>query len=726
MASLTFLLQALLARHEAYVIDSEQDRKRLLAKMEELEQEKRRLEHKNKETVDENRKLLDQLEALNLATTASDAHVQSLTDHLRTTEARLERINGLANRAEGLQKQLSRLEEEQMRLHSNLDVTKENERAAVLRWQQAERTIVSLHLQIEHLEREAKKERDRQQEENAIIERKVALEAQLQAPPDGAASSSKTLPQAKSGNNAISHFVKDILQDNANLQLGIVELRELLQTSHEEVEHLRGLVAQHVPLEDPTSGIATPTLGAELGMGTKEFHVHHHYHAPSPVAESSKTPRNQVHRRPRKSRTRLSSGQFTPRSASSTPRSSVSILKPSSPTSAAAIISPTSVSMPKQKARWSMQSNQTGFTSSSSLPSSPSGNSIFDRVYNDAATATDMSRPSSPESTMALSPRGVNYIDHLGRAKGKKPSLNQSRPGMNETVPNTLEDISISAPQFSATLKSPQSPLTDTKRNSVLSNLDTPSPLHSTIPEETEDASQLKETAALDADHPDSPTSPSESSPAPPLKRVASHESIFSISGMDIHTLPDRPTQRLIGSRVVSAPVIGSSIINPTAVTVTTATAVRPSLYRTPAPGSDSFSRSYLSGVVGTHIAHPNLKKKPSMGQTMGSWLYGRWMGAAIAEEPSPSVATVTPASGSTLPAADTRSVSSGVRSAASVHSGDNAKTQTPVWKARPPGVNQIGPILGFGPEPATPFKATLNDGELNEEALRECLTEIP
>jgi len=724
MTSLTFSLQALLARHEAYVVDSEQDRKLMLAKMEELEQEKRRLEHKNKETVDENRKLLDQLEALNFATTASDAQVQSLTDHLHATEARLERVNALANRAESVQRQLSRLEEEQMRLHSNLDVTKENERAAVLRWQQAERTIVSLHLQIEHLEREAKKERDRQQEESAIIQRKAALEAQLQAPADGS-TSSKTLLQAKRGNNAISHFVKDILQDNANLQLGMVELRELLQTSHEEVEHLRGLVAQHVPLEDPNSGRATPTLGSELGMGTKEFHVHHHYHAPSLAAESSKTPKNQIHRRPRKSRVRVSSGQFTPVSALPTPRSSISILKPSSPTSTAAILSPTSVSIPRQKARWSMQSNQTGFTSSSSLPSSPSGNSIFDRVFNDAATATDISRPSSPESAMGLSPRGSNYFDQFSRMKGKK-SLSQGRSSMNETVSSTLEDVTINTPQSSITLKSQQSPpIVDTKRHSNLSTIDIASPMHSTIPEEAEDILQPKGAATLDADHPDSPTSPSESSPAPALKRVASHESIFSISGMDIHTIPDRPSQRLIGSRIVSAPVVGSSFINPTAVTATTATAVRPSLYRSPAPGSDSFSRSYLSDVAGARVAQPSLKKKPSMGQTMGSWLYGRWMGTSIAEEPLSSAATATPASGSAPPGVDARSVSSGVRSTISVHSGDNAKAQAPVWRPRPPGVNQVGPIFGFGPEPATPFKATLNVGELNEEALRECLTEI-
>src|SRR5215469_18574967 len=116
MASLTFIIQALLARHEAYVADAEQDRKRILSKMEELEQDKKHLEDKNREAVDDNRKLLDELEALNLAVTSSDAQIQSLTDALHATDQRLERMNGLAARSEGLQRQLSRLEEEEARL----------------------------------------------------------------------------------------------------------------------------------------------------------------------------------------------------------------------------------------------------------------------------------------------------------------------------------------------------------------------------------------------------------------------------------------------------------------------------------------------------------------------------------------------------------------------------------------------------------------------------------
>lgn len=685
--------------------------------MEELEQDKRHLEQKNKETVEENRKLLDQLEALNLAATTSDAHVQSLTDHLRATESRIERMNGFVNRTESLQKQLSRLEEEQSQLLSNLDSTKENERAATLRWQQAERTIVSLHLQIEQLEREAKRERDRQNEEDAIAERKAALEAQLHSPGLDRASTSRTLP-AKGGNTVISHFVKDILQDNANLQLGIVELRGLLQTSHDEVERLKEAVAQHVPFDEGAPGTATPTLGAELNGGvTKEFHVHHHYHAPSPASESSKTPKSQIHRRPRKTRVRLSSGQFTPMSVTSTPRSSISAFRPASPTSAGALMSPASVTIPRQKARWSMQSNQTGFTSSSSLPSSPSGNSIFDRVFNDAATATDVSRPTSPESNIAMSPRGGNYFDTLERSKRRKSS--QTRASITEAVASSSDEVAISTPQHPPPHKSKPSPLaTNTKRDSILSNLDLIPPSHSTILEESESPSKSKQKSTLDTDHPDTPTSPSDSSPAPPLKRIASHESIFSVSGMDIHTLPDRPSQRFIGNRIISAPVVGSTGFSSTVLSDASAMAVRPSLYRRGTERGESFSRSYLSGVAGVQggAAEQRLRKKPSMGQKVGGWLYGRWTGPSIAEEPASASGSMIRHAG----AVDARSVSSGAKT---IGSNESGKVAAPVpIKPRPPGVNQPGPIFGFGPEPATPYRAILEPSMVNEEALREGL----
>lgn len=707
MASLTFIIQALLARHEAYVSDAEQDRKRILSKMEELEQDKKHLEDRNRETVEENRKLLDQLEAFNLAVTSSDVQVQSLTDRLHATEQRLERMNGLATRSEGLQRQLSRLEEEEARLHANLDTTKENERVAVLRWQQAERTIVNLHLQIEQLEHEAKKERDRMDEE-ILAGRKNALATELQQPGQlDRASSVKTLPQVKSTNNVISHFVKDILADNANLQLSIVELRGL-------VEQLQEQLAQQAPLEDASPQSPIPTLGVELGVGTKEFHVHHHYHAPIQAAELSKNPKSQIRRRTRNTRVRHSSGQFTPISITSSPRSSISMLNPSSPTSAGTILSPAVVTIPRQKARWSMQSNQTGFTSSSSLPSSPSGGSIFDRTFNDTAATTDISRPTSPESIGGFSPRGTG-ASHFDLMDRKRRQFLQRANHIDLANPSTKENNRDQYPGTPTSKAKPSS--LSLKRNSALSHLEIASPFHSVIPEEIEDPSLPKKPILnLDTDHRDSPVSPSEDDSTPQLKRVASHESIFSVSGMDIHTLANRPTQRLISNRVISAPMRSSSTLTSTALSDASATAVRPSLYRkSTAANSGSFSRAYLSGVAASNIpSYPTVKKKPSMSQMVLGW----WTWGATAEEDTG------PPTQASLAAVDARSVSSetAAKSVDSVDSG--LRTMAATQKPRVPGINQAGPIFGFGPEPATPFKACLEIGEVDEEALRESLRE--
>lgn len=146
--------------------------------------------------------------------------------------------------------------------------------------------------------------------------------------------------------------------------------------------------------------------------------------------------------------------------------------------------------------------------------------------------------------------------------------------------------------------------------------------------------------------------------------------------------------------------------------------AVRPSLYRRGTERGESFSRNYLSGVAGVQggAAEQRLRKKPSMGQKVGGWLYGRWTGPSIAEEPASASGSMIRHAG----AADARSVSSGAKT---IGSNESGKVAAPVpIKPRPPGVNQLGPIFGFGPEPATPYRAILEPSMVNEEALREGL----
>jgi chromosome segregation ATPase len=162
--SLIFALQALLIRHESYVSDAEQDRRRMEEKVEVLEQEKRDLEDMNAQTVDENRKLTEQLESLSNACAESELKILSLTELLRSADQELERLTGLAARTEGLQIQLGRLEDEQAALHATITTTKEQEHAVLLRWQKAERTVISLQDQIDRIEHDAREERERHME----------------------------------------------------------------------------------------------------------------------------------------------------------------------------------------------------------------------------------------------------------------------------------------------------------------------------------------------------------------------------------------------------------------------------------------------------------------------------------------------------------------------------------------------------------------------------------
>lgn len=162
--SLTFALQALLLRHETYVADAEQERRRMMDIIDALERDNTELEQRNKRTIQENRDLIDQLEALNSAVKDSETKVQSLTEVLHSTEHELERINGLASRTEQLHTQLGRLEDDLTVANSLVVTTKEQHRASTLRWQQAERTIFNLNSQMEQIDREAREERDRHAE----------------------------------------------------------------------------------------------------------------------------------------------------------------------------------------------------------------------------------------------------------------------------------------------------------------------------------------------------------------------------------------------------------------------------------------------------------------------------------------------------------------------------------------------------------------------------------
>ncbi|KAH7138679.1 hypothetical protein B0J11DRAFT_22483 [Dendryphion nanum] len=722
--SLTFALQALLVRHEAYVADSERERLHMLASIDSLEKQKVELEEQNAQTIKANRDLLDQLEELNDAVATSDAQIQALTDTLHSTEEEIQRLSSLAARTQFLEQQLIELEREQAQLQGSLDLKTGDERTAIQRWRRAEKTIGDLQDQIDRIEKEAREERERHVEIVARMERRMAVDGELATAADRLKAKAS---QEKTGTNVVSHFVKDILLDNTNLQHGILELREMLMSSNEEVERLRDQLRAHQPLspgvEEMEVQLHEPTsLEKELASEpvlNQELHIHHHYHGPTPKKEPNKGAAN---RRTRKKRYSLTPGYFTP------PVQTDQSLS-------AAILSQTAVTVPSNMNRWS---NATTLAPSS-IPSSPLSmshrGSIYDRVFSDVAY--DSSRPTSPsDSVNPSSPMfepskyqdiGTSGDEGFGHQRRKSRSL---KPPSLSTIRSVSTPISLTRKSSPATaIISTISP-----QNSLSNDMFTLSPaLSSAIPEETEDN--------LIEDHSLTPQAPASShlefdleaalSPSAnrrPLRRATSHESLISISGMDIHTLQSRPSQLLLSSSPRFTSNNSNSASSEPVLTPWTATATANMSRRN--LDSSAFNRSLLYGSMVNQrrgVSNPAQKPPSSTGyggglsKKVGGWVWGKW-GAA----PTPTISR--PPSSSSEQTFATTSTTKSVAS-------DDAKTPTQkqqqkktelmVPKLRPAGVNQSGPIWGFFEAiPETPTRIVVGVEEVDVEALGEALAE--
>lgn len=653
-------------------------------RIESLESEKSELETKNASYIEENRQLLDQLENINNAVTESDVHVTSLQATLLSTQQELQKLSHLARKTELLEKQLAEFEKEQATWQESLSQKEDDEKTAVRRWQQAERTLAGLQEQIDRIEREAKEERERHVEVVGRMQRRTEVEKELNSAAGRlkGAAAFKTNGRETGGTNVVSHFVKDILQDNANLQMGIVELRGMLVNSNEEVENLRTQLLEHQPMDESISQrpplVAHRSLNDELSAAAaQELHVHHHYHAPSSAGKTATL------RRPRKKRYgALTPGHFTPQSGASTPRTSVSGIAYGTPSSAATILSQTAVSVPQQLSsskRWSSQSSQTYRSiSASSGPSSPQStshrtSSVFDRVFSD--DGHDSSRPTSPDSdgpgspffTPMTSKRGSGNsfrtysAPQVTKSQGISPS--NGRFSLNSILDASVEDL----PQLDHT-PSGQDPILEESEGEW---------------ENTSGPAQSSEVTSPMKDDLE-PTIQEHDFYRQPLRRAASHESLLSVSGMDIHTLKTRPAQLLMGTSYG-----GRSFSSQPVVSETTAHAARPSATRQP---SDR-SKSLLSGMAAD-------QRKQTLSRKASGWLFGKW-GAT----PVPAVSSQVQATTKMRPS-----------------SADDSGPTPRKPKVRTPGINQAGPILGMVPEVRTQQAPILR--ALDEEALREGLGE--
>ncbi|OAX79623.1 hypothetical protein ACJ72_06054 [Emergomyces africanus] len=762
--------QALVQRHANYMVDAEGDRARLLMAMENLERDKRHAQAENARIIEENRELLEQLEDMNKAIADSDAQIKSLTDTLESTQMQVKRLSISASRVAQLESQIDAMEKEQEELQAKLIVTEEDEKSAIQRWRQAECTLRDLQDHLDRIEKESREEQEKHTELLERMERRRAVERELDSAAGrlkGAAAAS-SLGQNKPG--VVSNFVRDILQDNANLQMGIVELREMLQNSNEEVQNLREQVLLHQPLS-PEPNESRPRqkrlpLSDELDakfppVTSQEFHVHHHYHSPTPpVSQRKEKVHIPIHRRQKKKRPMISSPLLESPSPFSVRMSPISHGPRGSSSSASTILSQTSVSIPpsSNNRHWSIQPFNSAVASSmpSSMPSSPQSayrtSSIFDRVEN----GFDSSRPTSPESIGFGSPsvRPYHYrkgssdipirpISDLAELQDMPEACPADKSqGQDGDFP-TYESVPYSEPPIWEEAEG-----TPTQE---ITNEEAMQPQ----PEHEFSSSQLQFHT---------------------LKHASSHDSLLSISGMDIHTLRSRPSQMLssysaLSIRTPNHILSASTEVSFTPPVISRMNVIVPTV-RLSKGGKGSDSRSLLSSVAAAAAADPNaprtstttppsslpgsLPNNPSpldhpddvftsrhaasFSKRVGGWMLGRWgmtpIAAASAGDlqsprssrrssltssarPPPPLPISAAASSTSASASVSATVSSAASSSSTAAS---TTTAAAAITARAPGVNQKGPILGLRPPPKAP--TVIQPQAIDETLLQESLLE--
>ncbi|KAL7817956.1 hypothetical protein V8C44DRAFT_319718 [Trichoderma aethiopicum] len=564
--------KALLARHEAYMAEAERERLRLNARIERLQQDKEQLEADNAAKMEENNDLLDQLELLNSTVFDSDAKIKSLEASLLSSQQAIRRLESAAARAAEADHHLKILEEEQDKLTGELQASKEEARSHAQRFKEAQRGILDMQDQLERMEKEALLERQRHDEMMEKLERQREVEKHLDAAAvrlKGAAAS-KHVTEHRQGNKIVGHFVRDLLQDNANLQLGIAELREMLITSNDEIQVLREQLMFHQPLADGPNPISN--LKAELEPSlfetrpSQEFHIHHHYHV---------TPKQEA-RKPKKKRHGLLPGIFTPppsisRASSPGPWSQRRLV--SSPTGP--VLSRTGEITPITASSAAWHEFSTPSELSSSLPTSP-------RLFDHSGTDTD----SLMSPTTSYDPTSPTW-----RASHRK------RPSAASSC--SFQSLSVIDFEPGTTLQT-QKPYRLT--SGIIHEEDEDG--HSTTPTATKDAQE-----AGDSKPTDTPT------PAPRLRRVPSHESIMSLSGgLDIHTLQIRPSQMTL------RPLGGADAV------LSDATA-QPTLSTNYSKRSDAVLRDNFAGLLPKRSSTPTSDMSASSQASRTAGGLGKWVG---------------------------------------------------------------------------------------------------
>ncbi|KAI0207039.1 hypothetical protein F4808DRAFT_466912 [Astrocystis sublimbata] len=658
---------------QSYMADTERDRGELTTRIEQLERDNKELEAMNAKIIEENKDLLDQLETLNTTVIDSEAQAKSLEATLLSSQQTIRRLEADTARAEALERQIATLEEEQASLQGNLVLSRDEARTAASRWKRAERGISDLQDQLERIEKEAREEQGRHAEMMERIERQREMEKELNTAAGRlkGAAAAKSMNQANGGTHVVGHFVRDLLQDNANLQYGIAELREMLMNSNDEIQALREQLEYHQIAED-REGSATPTLKAELESLqspvrearsptrlSQELHIHHHYHVATPKQDA---------RKPKKKRLGLTSGAFAhPASHPSTPPTG--LMRHSS--------APHSRKNSIRSNRWSTFSGQQSDVALSSAPSSPlsnNRNSLFD-------APPTASFPGSP--TTSIDPMSPSW--HPMQKRGQlAPSFQVPTCFPFGPAPPSIAQSIAEEPSDGTDV--PSEPLPSIDDYSVVDGEASSRGLSILY-----DDSSVAPSETTDSDGPGRPF----------MRRALSHESIVSLSGgLDIHTLKSRPSQLTMRQLGSACSVTGSSIVT-----------ARPLLSRDPAKRSSALLRDSfdLLSPVGSPPSSSSSQQRSDLSR-LGKWVpaWRPWGGS------SPSGNAADGSSGAGRTVLDTP-----------VKEKDHSKNVS-----RSPGINQPGAIPGFSEFLASAAKKSPNPAAkttpdvVDHEALREGLIE--
>ncbi|KAL9015466.1 MAG: hypothetical protein Q9185_007136 [Variospora sp. 1 TL-2023] len=626
--SLTFALQSLLARHEAYVLEAEAERREMAASIGKLALDKKELEAANAKTIEENRNLLDQLEGLHNSVSDSETHVSVLEATLQSTRKELERLHALAARTSHLEVQLSSMDTEHSDLHRKLASSEEDHRSAVQRWKDAERTISVLREQLDRIETEAKDEQNRHSEVMNRFERRQAVERQLDSAAGrlkDAAAAAAVGKSSEGKNNVVSHFVRDILADNASLQMGVMELREMLMGSNEEVQNLREQMMLHQAIpSDQHQANSGETLEHDLSRSSAPepdnvpaLHVHHHYHEASKVnVPGRRKPTGP--RRVRRRRSFVASGISTPRSGSEmpmTPRTPSAQMRSQFPPPDSTILSQTSASIPPPPHhyphRLSIQSINTRSSIAPSTESSSPHPSTFDCL-------SESSRPTSPESIETYPPplfpllNGNEVSKTLRSLPSSKPRPLQARKRL----------ASSSVPDHQTNNHPPASHDSNADHDTILEE-----------PEHDPGSSRLSIGANDTIYH-----------PSPGLRRSASHESILSTIGI----LPEQARAQKSQLFRGSAALRPRTSFTPSCAT-TSLVSSQPIISAAPSSSSSSSHRSHHQqgsraasspssssslGAISTltsSLHQTPQDKSTTLGKRVGGWVWGKWGVAPMA-----------------------------------------------------------------------------------------------